>query len=164
MSCPSDFDFPAGGNVPIPMQSEVAFVESLEESTPLAQATILAIGQELGLRQSYLCVIFAVRMAIFAARTGSAGYLRNGLHGLVFGTLVDRRDLLGALSIIEDCAQRIAFDFLGELRTFRDAVHDAGVRATIEGYLSRLPEMRKVEVMGFSAAMGEEDIGYTPRG
>jgi hypothetical protein len=164
-SCPADFDFPMGGTNAIPMKSENAILDSLEDAERLTRNAVIPIRDQLGLRQSYSMVIFAVRMAVLAVRTNTQHYLKAGFLGLaVAGRQVDWRDLLGALSIIEDCANRLGLEFRVEIEQCVALMADEARETLIDGYLSRLPEMRKVEVMGFVAQNCEAGLCYVCRG
>src|SRR5262245_45559660 len=104
-------EFPSGGSLPIPQPVERSLLEVLERNQPIDSSTVSASCFEFSTGQADDLVIFSVRMAIYAARASLAHVLRAGMIGLVLDdNVLDERDLLSALSIIEDCASRIGAD------------------------------------------------------
>lgn len=163
-SRPSGCDFPTGGIIEIPLPSEQALLEAIEQSAPLGEAELLPFRKNLTIRDTYSLLIFAVRMAILAARTGAPGIFRAGLLGVVVDDEVaDWRDVLTALSIIEDCASRIGLDFRSELEKALELATEGRRKTIHEGYLSRSPEMRTTRIMGFVPSGEGKSLRYVHR-
>lgn len=159
------YDFPAGGKLSIPSETEASLIDALQRITKPQLSDIGRIRQMLSFRDCYTFLIFAVRMALLGARRGNASLLRSGLIGLIVDNgQVDYRDILCALSIIENCASRIHVDLQGEIRLLNPLIEDDRLRQTIEGYFSREPQMRQTNVMGFEMIDGKEGVEVIERG
>ena len=160
-SCPSDFDFPLGGAVEIPLKTEQDLVTVIHNVGVLGSGDLVALRKDLSIRQAYSLLIFAVRMAVLAARTRSARLITAGLLGIMIDDgAIDWRDLIVALAIIEDCASRLQVDFQTEVEKWVSLATDVRRKTIRESYLSRTAEMRKVELMGYLAAEGSEGLTY----
>ena len=160
-SCPDSYDFPAGGQTVIPLASETEFLKTIETSQPIQPVEIAPARKELSLPQAYSLVIFAVRMAIHAVRTGDPRLLRAGLIGLVVDdSLVDWRDILAACSIIEDCASRLGIDFRHDIEKVVDLATERRQETIVSGFLQREPRMRKPDVMGYTPKEGPDGLYY----
>jgi hypothetical protein len=160
-SCPNDFDFPAGGTTKIPLESELKMAKEIQDAMPLTSESLVPLRERLTIRRAYQLIIFAVRMAVLAARTGAAGLIDTAIYGLVIENgLVDWRDTLRALSIIEDCAKRLGIDFQNKIKQFENLMSDKSKKVVFEGYCSRAVEMRAVTAMGFIVENGEDGVSY----
>jgi hypothetical protein len=157
--CGQNYDFPAGGSISIPSETEKSLVNALQRMSNPQPKEIAQFRRQLGFRESYKLLIFAVRMGILAARRGDASLLQAGLIGLVLDKgHVDYRDLLGALAIIEECSLRVHLDLHEELRSVAPLIEDARLRDTIDGYFAREPQMRQTEVLGFKIVDSKEGL------
>jgi hypothetical protein len=163
-SCPEDFVFPMGGDVAIPMQSEESLIACLEKISEIPNISVASLRCNLTVRETYRMLVFAVRMAVHAVRINAPHYLRTGLFGLfIDDKMVDWRDFLCALTIIDDCARRLALSLDDEPNLFSDWITVPN-REIIDGYLSRSPEMRRVEVMGYVAQNRSDGLCYVWKG
>ena len=149
---PRHIEFPLGGLLPIPTEAEECLLISIKKAPPITAEDVAAIRRELRRHDAYALVVFATRMAVFAARTNSDSNLKAALVGLAIDDcLVDWRDILVSISIIEDCAIRLGVDFATCIQTVSVLAADERRRTIDEGYLPRPPKLRNVEVMGFTA-------------
>lgn len=147
--------------MPIPAPTEQMLLETLKQYSPINSHDLATVRQGLGVRHAYSLMIFAVRMAIHGARTGSADVIRMGMLGLaVDDGVVDWRDVLIALSLVEDCASRLGLDFGEEIEKLASLATEERKRIMLEGYLPRSSEMRAIDVMGFKATEGSEGLQY----
>jgi hypothetical protein len=161
---PTHIEFPLGGNIEIPLPVEEQLASVIAEMHPANSDHIAAIRDELSRRQAYSLVTFAVRMSVSAVRTNSAPTLHCALLGLVLDDcLVDWRDILIALSIIEECAVRLGVDFANCMASIRDVAVDDRVTTIFDGYLSRPKEMRSVDVMNFQVEGAGETLTFCRR-
>ena len=163
-SCGHEYEFPCGGDVPIPADTETALAAAFRDAPPSRAEDYSELRSSLSFRNCYACVTFGVRMAILAVRTDDIALLKVAMYGLILDNgQMDYRDMLGALAIVEECANRLGQDFTTEVSAVYDLIEDADVRATLDGYLSRSPEMRDVEVMGFTVIDQEEGLCFKSR-
>jgi hypothetical protein len=148
--------FGMGGDVAIPTAFERALLNLFEKAPPHSREELVPIAHRLTQRQAYLLGAFSVRMATLAVRTKDIKMLCAGTFGLVIDdNLLDWRDVLLGLSVIEDSACRLGAD-LGIIIV--DALHIASIqrRQTITEYLARDPTMRGIKVMRIEA-LGDGD-------
>jgi hypothetical protein len=149
-SCPPIYDFPLGGSDAIPIEPEKRLLEALARIGQFELAEIPVVRQALTIRDAYSLVTFTTRMAIFSVRSGSTVPILTTIAMIVIDDgLVDWRDVLTALSIIEDCAARMSLD-IGELLNSVIPLATEKRRHSIRnGYLGRPVAMRSPAVMGF---------------
>jgi hypothetical protein len=160
-ACPGDWGFPLGGRVDFPFPAEVEFARALRQYRG-EKIDFGALRKELTIVDSYHLSIFAVRTAVFAAQSSSPEVYRDALFASMIDDNVDYRDLLGALSIMEDCANRLGLDFSAEL----DA---AFVIATTERqhiirdvYLETSAELRTPQIFNFVIEGEGRNLQYKP--
>jgi hypothetical protein len=152
-SFPKEAEFPLGGELEIPTQAERNLLRVLESGRPFPASTIASLRSELGIHDAYALVIFSVRMAVFAVRRNEAKPLLLGLMGLVIDDgKVDWRDILSALSIVENCAARLGIAFAPAMEEFYPLASPQRRDTIKDGYFAREPDMRKIEIMGFVAS------------
>jgi hypothetical protein len=153
-----------GGKLPIPLANELVFLEALSLNVPECRADIQPIADQLTTRQSYSLVIFSVRMSVYSVRQREAVLLLNALPALVIDNdSVDWRDILVALSIVEDCASRTGLNASTALENIARIASFDRADTIREGYLSRAPNMRAVNVMGFVAIEDQHGVQYVRR-
>jgi hypothetical protein len=144
-----------------PMEAEIRLYMALKKSVLIIEQEVNDVRSWLLFEQAYFLVNFARRMAVFAARTNDVDILIRCTIGFVFDdSLVEWRDILIDLSIVEDCAIRLGTDLVtameGSLRFASDKRRD-----TIVGYYSRPQEMRGLEVMRVAVSGSGSELTYT---
>lgn len=160
-SCPPSYHFPTGGSSPIPSGDELLLLEALKSRRPTQRADLKPIADQIDPGAAYSLVIFAVRMAIHSARQRESSALLAALPALVVDDdFVDYRDLLGALSIIEDCAARIGLDASAVFEQVAGLASPRRSGTIRNGYLARTPDMRIPAVMGFRAVEDKDGLQY----
>lgn len=145
----------------MPIAAEVRLCEAIQRSIPISEQEVIKVRSRIDLEQAYFLVNFARRMAVYAARINEVGILKRCTLGFVFDeNLVEWRDILMDLSIVEDCAVRLGTDiqeaFAENLRFASDKR-----RETITGYCSRPPEMRGLKVMRVAVSGSGHELTYT---
>jgi hypothetical protein len=165
-SYPNDFCFPLGENIEIPMPSEEIAFGNLPFVTGTADLdTVLAIRSTLTVRMSYALLSFAVRSAVLAVRRRSSQLLRSVIPLFVIDDdQVDWRDVITALSIVDDCAERLSMDLSSEIRPFIAIGTGCRQDTILNGYLARTLQMRKIGVFGFEVKDGPSGIVYVRKG
>ena len=154
--------FPSGGDLAIPLTSEEEFLQALEKGQAELAEVVPAVRMRLSRKQAYALAIFAVRMAILGAKTKGAGVIRHSLISLMFDDdLVDSRDILCALSLVEDCGSRVAMDTGNLLETLVEIATWKRRETIVDGYLARPPNMRTIDVFGYFAVINKEGLRYT---
>jgi len=150
-----------GGDVEIPTSAEMSLVRVFEALFPRCRDDLAPIARGLNVDQSYRVAAFSVRVATLAARTNAIHLLRAGTLGLVVDdNLVDYRDVLMGLSVVDDCTSRLGAD-LGFV--MQDAISVASDRrrdTIVREYLSRLPAWRGIGPMGVEAFGEGETLTY----
>ena len=158
-SVPKSFPFPMGGDTTIPTSFEEELLSSITAAMDAGCQEWPSVGN--AIRGGYQSAVFAVRMAVYAARESDSRILEAGLYGLVFSNgQVDYRDLLKALSIIDDCCQRLNVELANVLPAHVDL---NGMQDTIKGYLLRDAEMREIDVMGIHTEETPDGLVYKNR-
>ena len=148
-------------NPDIPMNSELALLNTIERSNPLSHEELHSIRAELNYLDEFHLVTFAVRMAIFAARTNAISTIRSGALGLVLDNgFVDPREILIQLSIVEDCARRLGTDLESVVRPHIHLATERRRGTIIDGYLSRTPGMRGLKITGVAVSGDGSDLKY----
>lgn len=161
---PRYLEFPLGGTTAIPMDSEQRLLASIDQEFPIVPDDVAALRGELSRHNAYSLVTFATRMAVFVARTNAASLMEAVSIGLVLDDgLVDWRDMLVALSIVEDCANRLGVDFRACIDRTSTLAADQRRRTIQQGYLTREPKMRDIGVMGFRTEGVGEGLHYIRR-
>lgn len=161
---PPQLEFPIGTGIDIPTIPERELLAALRALDPISDGAIDGIRAQLGTRDAYAMVTFAVRMAVHAARIQDGATLKAALAGLVMDDgIVDWRDILVALSIVEDCAQRTEVQFDSAIREVAKLASAQRRSTIVDGYLTRSPDMRRVEVMGFEAVDTGNEPTFRPR-
>ncbi|HWE92735.1 MAG TPA: hypothetical protein VG269_02070 [Tepidisphaeraceae bacterium] len=159
---PSDVHYYGmGGDVEIPTSAELSLIRIFETLVLRSRDDVTAIAGELSTHQAYVLATFSVRMAIFAARTNALLELHASTFGMVIDdNLLDWRDVLVALSVIEDCAVRIGTDLSSIMQGAINVASDRRRYTIVSDYLSRSPEMRGIKVMGIEALGSGEKLRY----
>lgn len=163
-SCDRSYYIPSGGDHEILMPVETQLLIALGDTQISDREKINALAAELDASTTYDVSIFAVRLAIFAARTGDSTILKTGLLPLIAaGLQLDWRDMLRALAIFENCAARIGCDFRQALECAIKPIQDESLLTTITGYFARSDEMREIDVMGFRQIGEGPELNFAPR-
>jgi hypothetical protein len=160
------FDFPMGGTTPIPMQSEQDLVSLFIDAPRLTPSVAAEFRSTLTRPDAYSLAIFAIRMAVLAVRTNSERTLVSSFWAIVIDNdVLDWRDVLACLAIIEDCCLRIGCNFHQLTHLHLDLATQRRRKTICDGYLIRSGVMRTVEVFGFKAVRGADgELGYVKRG
>lgn len=160
--------YTCNGDPPMLTAAEIVLLEAIERCASLLADDVSLVrsrflGSEtrsINIRRAYLLTFFAVRMAVYGVRSQNAQVVELGLLGLVLDdNLVDYREVLKALVIIEDCAKRLGLD-LGTILGRYLHLASAKRRETIEEYLSRTPEWRGLRIMGIIAKGSDANLTY----
>jgi hypothetical protein len=158
---PSYYVYTTGRRLPYPAGDEPLLLEALKNHRPTQRADLKPIAEQLNVKAAYDLATFAVRMAIYSARQGESSALLTALPALVMDDdLVDYRDTLRDLSIIEDCAARIGLDASTAFGQVAGIASRARAGTIRNGYLSRTPDMRAIAVMGVTAIEDEDGLQY----
>ena len=153
VSCAADFQ--------LPLPEESALVGRL----PLTSQRLLidTLRIQVDGDMAYGLVSLATRLAILSVRNGDPELLKKGLWGiLVDDGLVDWRDILRALSVIDDCARRVGFPIEPFLRESAEFATEKRKHTILEGYLSRPSALRMPEIMGLKARGAASNLVYVP--
>lgn len=160
-ACPPNFDFPWGGETPIPFGAELELMEALSNIDGITRDSLVQLRNALTRRQAYELVIFAVRVAVCSVRTNSARLVDSAILAfLVDDCLVDWRDSIRALSLIEDSARRLGLDLRERMIPLRVLMTERQARTIFEDYFERPSEMRSIGVMRFRAIDTREGLLY----
>ena len=153
--CPKNFDFPMGGEVPIPMPTETELVTPFLDGFEFNPIFAEQVRNGLTWNDAYSLVIFGVRMAVVAVRSETKALLENSLWAVCVddNDLVDWRDILKALSVINDCAVRIGCDFDAAITRVSASAPPRRQNTIREAYLVRDQKMRSVHAMGLKAVV-----------
>jgi hypothetical protein len=150
--CGNEMDFPDGGEIEVPQPLEADLLATIRRNKPFNSSEIAELRIRGDVQKAYSMVIFAVRTAIWAYREESFQILSDGAIGLILDEdLVDYRDMLGALAIIDECATRMGTtltSLMAEVEAFAMPKRLVTIK---EEYLSRTEKMKSVAVMGFKA-------------
>lgn len=158
-AAPNSYPFPMGGETEIPMESENELLDAIQQSVNAPNQDWPSVGEKV--RQGYQCAVFAVRMAVYAVRKNNKSILEASAYGLVFSNgQVDWRDLLKALSIMDDCCRRLDTKLENILP---NSVDRNGMQDTIKGYLLRESEMREIGALGIHTEDTPEGLVYKNR-
>jgi hypothetical protein len=153
-----------GGDTPIPLESELLLHKALRGRSTTEHQAMERKRESLGRMQCYGCLMFTIRMSIWAVRRNENDIVRPALRGLVMvNSEMDFRDLLGGLAIIEHCADRVGGDFIDEIDLLVPSL-DRSVQPVVNGYLAREPKMRSLQVMGFQAINTDIGLSIVSRG
>ncbi len=134
--------------MPIPSAFEREFLAVL--GGDVTNQLLKDVRQVINRDDAYSFVTFAVRMAVHAARCKDATPIEKSLWMLsIDDNEVDWRDALVALAIIEDCSAQIGFNFTGRIAELARLAPSRRRKTIEDGYLSRTPEMRDVETLGY---------------
>ncbi len=163
-ACPLNFDFPMGGAIEIPMDLEAMVIDAAKGSAALSLESACVLRNRLNQHNAYTLAIFSVRMAVHAVRTKAPEVLQTAIFGLLIDErFVDWRDFLGAISIIDNCANRLGVDLRQWTEKFEYLLSEPRRKSLFDGYFSRSAEMRTVEIMGFKAIESEHGLSFACR-
>ena len=147
----------------VPTQAEEQLIAAMRAS-PVTEIKVVELRHELSVRDAYSLVTFAARLAVHAVRIGDASQLEIVLPMLIVDDcVVDWRDILVAMAIIEDCAIRLGIDFAACVQNVTQFATVRRRRTIEEGYLSRPRTRREVEVMGYRAVGVDKELTYVRR-
>ncbi len=153
-----------GKNVAIPTESEKRLFGTLKIAIGNAYAEVNDVRASLDFWQSYMIVIFAVRMAVLAARTRSPECLKTAMVAAIMGgDQLDSRDMLGAFGIIEDCAKRLGLVFREECDSLSRLFAGRPIETVAADFFARPSDLQSVESVGYTAALCEDGLCYKHR-
>lgn len=160
-----DYEFPAGGQHELLTKQEQILFQLILESKLSDKQKISAFAKNREWSDCYSLVIFAVRLAILAARKKQQSLYRIGLILLVAGSpKVDWRDALGAFAIFNTCGERIGMDFQAEVKSVAPNGETNKLLSTLESFFSRSDEMRSVDTMGFQECGDGDSLTFRRKG
>lgn len=150
--------------VPMPSPSEASLLGALARFTPRSREDLSRVAPKVHVRQADLLGAFSIRMATLAVRQQDTNLLHLGTFALVMDDdVVDYRDILLTLAVLDDASARIGADF-GAVIADAAVVATKRQQAIIDGYLSRPPDLRGIAVMGITASGSGIDFLYQTRG
>jgi hypothetical protein len=153
-------DFPLGGDLPIPLPEEVELLRVLTNKPP-SEEDRLELSQGLEMSGAYGLVILSLRMAAWAVRTKNCSTLISGLNGIAAGgRAIDWRDLLGALSILEHCSNRLGMELQSVSSELRRLCEPELLEQIEDAYCRRPAELRTLATMGIEAHGPDEQIVF----
>jgi hypothetical protein len=145
----------------IPADCEVEFLSRLNDGSPIMREAVLAIRERLTVTNAYTLACFAVRMATYAVRSKNVTTLRLGVIGIIVDeNLVDWRDVLIYLAVIEDCALRLGLDLNTVVSPYIDLASESRRDTILNGYLARRPDMRGLSIMGVQVSEVRGQLTY----
>jgi hypothetical protein len=149
------YGFSGTGRLPIPSAEELNLLDALRRARVTSRADLEALVPAEGdLTASDYLITFAVRMVIHAARTGDPEPLTTALPLLAVDEEADFRDVLLALSVVEECGRRLGLDVDALLQSVAPLAGPRRRHTILRGFLSRDPGYRTTQVFGL-AAFGE---------
>jgi hypothetical protein len=156
-------EFPAGAAIPIPTPGEQALLVELQRSGEFPVAAMQHLRTTVTRDDSYVVVIWAVRTAIFAERTANPRAFGIAGFGLaVDEDLVDWRDILRAMAVFEEIAERMGISLEESIQHARAAALPDRAH-TIDAHFRRRPAIRSIDVMALSRIATEQGITYIAR-
>lgn len=145
----------------VPTIAEHKLYEAIRRLAPLSEEAVCCVRQRLNVDQAYFLVNFARRMAVHAARTKDLAMLMLCAYGFVFDDgLVEWRDIMMDLAIIEDCCGRLGTN-IESVMCECTRLASGKRRNTIGGYLSRPSEMRGLKVMKIAVSGEGTELTYS---
>jgi hypothetical protein len=149
------YTFPAGGAHDIPTTDELALLDRLnDDALTEAEKTALISAECTNWNFGYSVVIFGIRTAILAVRTESPVLFRAAVLACISGIRsVDWRDALRALSVFENCGNRLSIAFREQANEVARQTSDERKVSTVDDYFSRSEDMRSIDVLGIAVAM-----------
>jgi hypothetical protein len=140
---PDRFPAPAGGDNGIPLPAELELARAFRDSPPRLRADFGSAETPFKRRDAHTLVVFAVRMAIHSVRVNDPGILIDCANALVVDNdLADYRDILVALSIIDECARRVGLDGTVIFDTVANVATAERRDLIRKGYINRTPGMK----------------------
>ena len=152
-----NYDFPSGGGVTIPTELEWELVELFLKGGPASPYCVQQLRSSLGRNDAYSLAIFAIRMASHSVYLKNINVIEASFWALLADNdLLDWRDVLVGLSIIEDCVIRLGGSFSSIVDNNIQLATARRTKTIREGYMPRTPEMRHVETMGYKAVFDKQ--------
>jgi hypothetical protein len=150
---------PFGGTPHIPLPE--ALLEVLPAIVELSREDLEAMRAKVGRREARILDTFVMRMAILAVRRADPEIIKKSIVGLFLDNdVLDYRDVLTTVSIVNDCASRVGIDPREVIARFQAIANAHRWSTIIDGFFSRTPEMKKPETMGYKAIDGPDGIEY----
>ena len=151
-TCPSNFDYPLGGDISIPLNTEIDLVNYTIDGGVLTPMIVNEIRSNLSRSDSYSMAIFALRMSALAVERNDPKILKGSFWALIVDNdSLSWRDVLVSLSIVEDCYSRIGGEINSLIDLHLPLATERRTKTIVDGYLKRSTEMRHVETMGYIA-------------
>lgn len=159
-SYPRDFSFPLGDDLSIPLNSELAFLEA-NPITAIKTADLSGARLSLTLRDAYCLASFAVRVSVYAVRTNAPQCIEPGVLCLVLDdNIIDWRDVLAAISLVDDCANRLRVNLYSLFLNVAQLATEERQGTIFRGYFSRSAEARRISVFGYRAVETIAGLSY----
>jgi hypothetical protein len=156
---PRDFEFPTAPSVPIPNQRELALYGFAWSNLTIDD--VLRIRPSLDMAATYALVTFGVRAAIRAVRSGSGDLVTiSALSLLLDDAVLDWRDVIVALAIVEDCANRLHLNLKEVMDRYIRLATEQRKQTVSQGWFSRPAAERTPSVGGFLARIGPGGLEY----
>lgn len=128
--------------------AERGFAAALRQCVAPVRDQLAALAGDATISDCYPVLVFGIRLAIDGACQAQPQSFRAAqLPLLATGSIIDRRDLLGAMAVYEACAQKLSLDFQAELEALAEQSGQP-LSGTLAVYFKRDAAMRTVEVMG----------------
>ncbi len=156
-SCPSTYDYPLGGDTQIPTPEEKILVELFFGNLSIEASLVEIIRKSLSRKDAYSLLVFSLRMGVLSVERNDKRFLQAAFWGLFADDdLLDWRDVLVSLSILEDCLSRINGEITDLIHKNIELATEKRRKTMLDGYLRRSLNMRHVEAMGFKAIFKQD--------
>lgn len=159
---PQDFDFPCGEPNPIPLDFESRVASFVAAMGPdLSAADISSLRTSMTYWEAYNFIIVALRLAVLSTRTRSVAFLDSSIIILLMtNSLVDWRDTLRGLAVLDDCCTSLNVSLRDKMDQFTHLMNGELKRIIYEGFLKREKVMQSLTVMGIARKQAPDGITY----
>jgi hypothetical protein len=154
---------PKPGQPIVPTEAELDLLRSLENFGTLTLDDVAETRVRIDLSNAWRLFGFALRMSLHAAQSNSPSILKLSFIGFVLDPdLLDYRDILVRLSMVEDIANRLNVNFIGMVESMVTLASENRAR-TLKDYLNRTPKLRSLATMGLIVSGSGPTLGYSTR-
>lgn len=151
-----DYAFPLGGKIPLFSAEERAVCELLR-SCELDDDAIRVISDDFTRTGCYEMAILGARLMLAAARSKDAAEYKVGLFVfLAAAATIDWRDILVALSVVEEFGNFVGVNVKAEAERILGAIPNDDLTHTVMGFFERPEGHRRPEYMDLER-IGEGD-------
>lgn len=147
----------------IPTETERAMISEIEKGIPFSQEMIDAVRETLSIHEAYDLVKFAVRTAVFAARTHTPELLHVSALCFMIDSRLDWRDVLVTLSLFEACANDLGVNSENSLQKAAELATPDRRELVVDGFLGRTQVMRSPDVMGYKVSGTGQTLTFAKR-